>query len=56
MTCDEMSVAPGIEYDSATQSYVGTITVPLGEKLRKERIKGKGSYENKFRSERRIHS
>ena len=44
MNIDEMGIAPGVEYDSATQSYVGNITVPLSQKMQDERIKENGVY------------
>ena len=44
MNIDEMGIAPGVEYDSATQSYVGNITVPLSQKMQDERIKETGVY------------
>ena len=42
---DEMTVMPKLEYDTTNQSYIGRITIPLGEALIKERIKQFGKYE-----------
>ena len=47
MNIDEMSISPSYVYDSKNQSYVGTITIPLSEKLKQKRIKENGVYEEK---------
>ena len=47
MNIDEMSICPSYVYDSKNQSYVGTITIPLSEKLQQKRVKENGAYEEK---------
>jgi hypothetical protein len=42
---DEMAVKPKYEFNSTTQSYVGTITIPLSEKQQKLRVKKTGVYD-----------
>ena len=42
---DEMAVKPKYEFNSTTQSYVGTITIPLSEKQQKLRKKKTGVYD-----------
>ena len=47
LNVDEMSIKPCYVYDSVTQSYCGTVTLPLSKKLQKKRIKEFGKYEEK---------
>ena len=47
MNIDEMSISPSYVYDSKNQSYVGTITIPLSEKMQQKRVKENGIYEEK---------
>ena len=47
MNIDEMSISPSYVYDSKNQSYVGTITIPLSEKLQQKRKQENGAYEEK---------
>ena len=45
LNVDEMTLSPAYVYDARTQSFIGTITVPLGRKLIQKRIKENGKYE-----------
>ena len=45
LNVDEMAIKPCYVYDSVTQSYCGTITLPLSKKLQRQRIKENGKYE-----------
>ena len=45
LNIDEMAIKPAYVYDLATQSYCGTITVPLGQGTIAKRIKENGEYE-----------
>ena len=40
-----MSLKAKLEYDTTNQTYCGTITIPLGKALRRERIKQFGVYD-----------
>ena len=42
---DEMAVKPRYEFNSTTQSYVGTITIPLSKKQQELRVKKTGVYD-----------
>ena len=45
LNIDEMTLSPAYVFDARTQSFIGTITVPLGKKLIQKRMKENGKYE-----------